>query len=278
MVRADQGADVNAPLLDGLAAPLGILDGAGRLVAFNAAWCGRPRPMHFLGEDSRIGTDYADFCESCPGEGGYSAAVGIRAILANELSSHSQTYPSLSANQPRWLQMQAVRLTGQSPLAVAVVHEYVGGSKLAFLSMPDGRSPKTAKPQADAQRIGNLHQQIGHMLEQISGALRAHLDLTYNHTVAALRQVVDECGALTIPQYAVLQQLIAEFERVVPLSNSLLDLLQVLGEQSLLEESPLAGPHFADPANQISQNSTTGRRDVTAPAPPPEQRKEKRGG
>ena len=120
--------------LDGLSTHIAILDGAGEILAVNAAW------RAFAGANPPVsgafaeGANYLVVCDrasgDCADEAG-EAAAGIRAVLAGERELFSLEYPCHAPNQPRWFNMRVTRFPGGGPARVVVSHEDITPRKLA---------------------------------------------------------------------------------------------------------------------------------------------------
>lgn len=103
-------------ILDSMSAQIAVLDGAGVIVAVNAAWQRFAIENGLASEDASVGRTYLDVCRSAPGSflnDIAQAGEGILAVREGRLSSFSLDYPCHSRSKKRWFTMVA------TPLAIA---------------------------------------------------------------------------------------------------------------------------------------------------------------
>ena len=126
-------ADFKQAVLDSMAAQIAVLDGAGLIVAVNAAW------RRFAIENGAppggvvIGRAYLDVCRSVPGDflkDAVQAGDGIQAVLEGRLPSFSLDYPCHSPTAQRWFSMVVTPLAIQAQ-GVVITHTEITARRLA---------------------------------------------------------------------------------------------------------------------------------------------------
>jgi diguanylate cyclase (GGDEF)-like protein len=120
--------------LDALAIRIAILDGAGTILAVNAAWRRLEGVDPLLGRPCAVGTNYLEACEAPglerPGEA-QGVAAGIREVMGRSRDEFSREYPSLGPEGKRWFNVRVTRFGDTSAVRVVVAHEDITPRKSA---------------------------------------------------------------------------------------------------------------------------------------------------
>ncbi len=120
--------------LDALPEHIAILDGAGVILAVNAAWR-RFAAANGAREDAvGIGQNYVSVCAAAAATGeeqGRQAVRGITDVLRGRAASFALEYPCHSPTERRWFTMEAAPFAGEGPGRVVVSHHNVTARVLA---------------------------------------------------------------------------------------------------------------------------------------------------
>ncbi len=106
---------------------LALLDGEGRIVAVNAAWC-RFSVLNGGTADGCLGGNYLEVCDQSKGGFGDEAATvaaGIRDLLAGRCEEFTLAYPCHSAQERRWFLLRGRPIRGQGAARVIIRHENI---------------------------------------------------------------------------------------------------------------------------------------------------------
>ncbi len=112
-------------ILDALPSNVALLDGAGSIVAVNAAWREFARGNAYEGDDLGVGRNYVDVSRSAAGieaEMGKAAADGLQQVLSGRSQMFSMEYPCDSSEVKRWFRMQASALSNSDNTGAVVMH------------------------------------------------------------------------------------------------------------------------------------------------------------
>jgi len=120
--------------LDALPEHIAILDGAGVILAVNAAW--RRFAAANGGEEGAagIGQNYVSVCATAAAMGeeqGRQAARGITDVLRGRAASFMLEYPCHAPTERRWFTMEAAPFVGEGPGRVVVSHHPITARVLA---------------------------------------------------------------------------------------------------------------------------------------------------
>jgi signal transduction histidine kinase len=113
--------------LDSLSARIAVIDGAGTIVAANAAWrlaaaVGGGAP----GWPGDVGTSYLDaWCARRAGTGGDAIRAGVAEVLGGHRPEVVAEYAVPCGGERRWLEVRARLFEGAGPVRAVVSHEDV---------------------------------------------------------------------------------------------------------------------------------------------------------
>ena len=117
--------------VDALPAHVAILDGAGLIVAVNAAWRRFAEAHGYRGADHGVGTSYLAVCEAAamyPET--VNIAAGLRALAAGTETELRVEYSWRREGDPsRWFQLRATRFEAGSGLRIVLAHEDITETK-----------------------------------------------------------------------------------------------------------------------------------------------------
>jgi diguanylate cyclase (GGDEF)-like protein/PAS domain S-box-containing protein len=114
-----------AAILDGLPAPIALLDHQGLIVAFNEAWRRFASVNIFPTPEHAIGLNYLEICNNAQG---YHAsetrevAEGILSVLGGEIKNFSIEYSSHSPTEKRWFLLMVTPLADDCRNGAMVMH------------------------------------------------------------------------------------------------------------------------------------------------------------
>lgn len=114
------------PAKNGLAARIAVLDGAGKILAVNAAWRAYSEASSPGGSATGEGMDYLRVCDAATGEWAEDAgraASGIRAVLAGQAETFGLEYPCHFPTERRWFSLRVTRFPGGGPARAVISHE-----------------------------------------------------------------------------------------------------------------------------------------------------------
>lgn len=119
-------------MVNAVPAQVALLDGAGVIVAVNAAWR-RYASVHALHQpDFLIGHDYLALCEGATGDGAGDAALaaaGIRAVFEGRQPEFKLEYPCHSPTEQQWFQLLVTPRHDGSGRGAVVMHVDVSRRK-----------------------------------------------------------------------------------------------------------------------------------------------------
>ena len=116
--------------LESLTAEVAVLDGAGRIIAVNAAWT----EFGTAHGGSGVGASYLDVCDLALAGGDRSAGVvadGLRRILRGAENRFTHEYACATPEHDLWFTLRATRYRGPGPACVVVLHEDITAQKHA---------------------------------------------------------------------------------------------------------------------------------------------------
>ena len=116
-------------VLDALPTRVAALDGAGAVLAVNAAWQQPGGTGRWLGAGCGVGGHYLSACQAAATPEGTALANGIRAVLSRERDSFSLEYASAGPGDSCWFAAGVTRLEGAAPVQVVVTHEDITAGK-----------------------------------------------------------------------------------------------------------------------------------------------------
>jgi len=123
-----------AAILDALPAHIAVLDAQGCIVSVNEAW------RRFATENAletpryAVGVNYLTVCDEafgCDSVEGHKVAIGIRAVLEDDLRSFSIEYPCHALSEQRWFLLTVTPLAGPRQLGAVVMHLNITENKRA---------------------------------------------------------------------------------------------------------------------------------------------------
>lgn len=122
-----------AHAFDALPASIGVLDGAGRIVAVNAAWRRFGAEHGATDPTFGLGQDYLAVCDAarprCPEVAEISA--GLRRVMAGTVDRFELEYPCEVPEGTCWFALQAARWIGDGPVRIVVSHTDVTARRQA---------------------------------------------------------------------------------------------------------------------------------------------------
>ncbi|HEY6896232.1 MAG TPA: EAL domain-containing protein [Rhodocyclaceae bacterium] len=147
-------ADLQAGILDAVAANVAIVDPDGVIIAVNAQWRRFAEDNGCLNDSAWVGSNYFDVCSHAAAMGEQTAeqvGAGLRQIMDGLETGFTLTYPCNSPDKQRWFQLMISSLRGASRGAV-VMHLDVSASvqaeaKIKHLAHFDGVTGLPNRPQ-----------------------------------------------------------------------------------------------------------------------------------
>lgn len=114
-----------AAILNGLPAPIALLDNLGTLISINEAWRQFSGSNALAAQEHRIGLNYLEICSNAQGDNSSEAlqvAEGIRSVLSGEAKSFSLEYPCHSLTEERWFLLMVTPFAEDRRSGVIVMH------------------------------------------------------------------------------------------------------------------------------------------------------------
>ena len=184
--------------LDALSAHIAVLDGAGRILAVNAAWRSFAEENGFSRFDDVSGRDYLDVCDAARPRCGQRRAIaaGLKAVMEGAREEFRVEYPCHCATERRWFQFRATRFGDDSERRVVVAHEGITEVKRAEEALRRLTSRLLEVQDTERRRIArDLHDSTAqHVVGAAIGITRAlSLDLDMNEVA---RATLEESGSL----------------------------------------------------------------------------------
>ncbi|MEO6335739.1 MAG: PAS domain-containing protein, partial [Verrucomicrobiota bacterium] len=114
-----------AAILNGLPAPIALLDNQGYIISINEAWRQFSGANALAAQEHRIGLNYLDICHNASGANCSEAphvAKGILSVLGGETQSFSIEYPCHSPAEERWFLLMVTPFADDRRSGVIVMH------------------------------------------------------------------------------------------------------------------------------------------------------------
>jgi PAS domain S-box-containing protein len=242
MARA---AAMRKAVLDAVPAHIAVLDGAGNVVATNAAWERFAIENGYRGPRPWTRVNYLAVCDAARGdraEGAAAVARGLRAVLAGELKRFTPDaeYACHAPKQERWFELIAVPLPEGQAQGAVVMHVDMTERKEAehALREREDQLRQAQKMEALGQLTGGIAHDFNNLLALVMMDLEMIVDLAGRN--AKLRSLAEEARSVAEGGADLTQRLLAFARRqhlepravqVNQLITTMVDLLQrSLGE------------------------------------------------
>jgi diguanylate cyclase (GGDEF)-like protein/PAS domain S-box-containing protein len=114
-----------AAILNGLPAPIALLDNQGYIISINEAWRQFSGSNALAAQEHAIGLNYLDVCNNAHGDNCSEAlhvAQGILSVLGGETKSFSIEYPCHSPTEERWFLLMVTPFADDRRIGVIVMH------------------------------------------------------------------------------------------------------------------------------------------------------------
>ena len=120
--------------LDALTAEIAILDGAGVIVAVNAAWMRFARRNAAASSGLGLGANFLQVCDQMAVKGvndSATVAAGIRSVLSGEVEEFGREYPCPGPDENRWFLVRVTRFGPEDNRRVVIARENISERKQA---------------------------------------------------------------------------------------------------------------------------------------------------
>jgi len=118
--------------LDALSAHIAILDSNGVLLGVNRAWQEFAASNQLISENTSLGMNYLEVCETATGpcsDEAKAMAEGIRAVMNGTTNEFVLEYPCNSPTETRWFSARVTRFPGEATRQYVVAHENITSRK-----------------------------------------------------------------------------------------------------------------------------------------------------
>jgi signal transduction histidine kinase/DNA-binding response OmpR family regulator len=167
--------------LDALLTRVAVLDGAGKVLAVNAAWQRSVGHSTWLGGGCEIGLNYLSVCEESATPDGKTLARGVREVLSRQLESFSMEYSSARPDCQYWFVASVCRLEDFDSARIVITHEEVTDSKRLEATL----RKRAEELVQDAQRRRELQAMMAHELRNPLASILGNLHVALRGDLAA---------------------------------------------------------------------------------------------
>lgn len=158
-------ADLYQTVVDSMSAHVAILDADGVIIETNRAWQEFALNNGMQESADSVGVNYLRVCdgaESYDGDDAGNVAVGIRKVLAGELTEFLTHYPCHSPEEKRWYAIRVVPFRDKKSRKVIVTHENI----TQIIQIQEALKNKEAELREERERLEETNIALRVLLRQ----------------------------------------------------------------------------------------------------------------